>query len=123
MNDLLITQTAETPEIDFKVNGELSLRGISTPEDTYTFYSVVFDWLQEFESHVPDKVKLDINLEYLNTSSNKTLAELVRTILKYKDVCSDMQINWLYDDEDEDAKELGEDIEYCSDAKFNFIPK
>jgi hypothetical protein len=123
MEDLHINMTQQTPEIAFKTNGDLSIKGVSIPENTHAFYTSAMDWLKEFEFNLPLEVKLDLDFEYLNTASNRSIIELIKLISKYKEKRIDLKINWLYEADDDDALELGEDIEFCVDIKFNFIPK
>ena len=115
--------TPQTPEISFTIGGDLSIKGVSIPENTYAFYSEAIAWLKEFEFHLPNKVTLNLEFEYLNTASNRSIIDLVRLILKYKERRIEFRVNWLYEAEDDDAIELGEDLEFCVDMKFNFIPK
>ncbi len=123
MEDLHINITSQTPEILFKTNGELSIKGVSIPENTHAFYLSAMDWLKELEFNLPKLVTLNLDFEYLNTASNRSIVELIKLISKYKQKRIDVQVNWLYEAEDEDALELGEDIEFCVDIKFNYLPK
>jgi len=68
-------------------------------------------------------VVLNLDFEYLNTASNRALVEVLKVISKYKLKRIPVEVNWFYETEDEDSKELGEDIESCVDIKFNFITK
>jgi hypothetical protein len=123
MEDLFISITQQTPEISFKSNGELSIKGVSIPENTHAFYLSATNWLKEFEFHLPPEIKLDLDFEYLNTASNRSIIELIKLVSKYKQKRVNLVINWLYEADDDDAKELGEDIEFCVDVKFNYIAK
>lgn len=123
MEDLHINMTQQTPEITFKTSGELSIRGVSIPENTHAFYMSAMDWLKEFEFNLPPEVKLNLDFEYLNTASNRSIIELIKLISRYKQKRIGLQVNWLYEADDDDALELGEDIEFCVDLKFNYVPK
>lgn len=123
MEDLFISMTEQTPEISFKANGELSIKGVSIPENTHAFYMGAMDWLRNLEVHLPAEISLNLDFEYLNTASNRSVIELIKLISKYKQKKTALNINWLYEAEDDDARELGEDIEFCVDIKFNYIAK
>lgn len=123
MEELNINMTQQTPEINFKPSGNLSIKGVSIPENTHAFYGPAMEWLKEFEFNLPAEVKLDLDFEYLNTASNRSVIELIKLISRYKQKRINLIINWHFDAEDDDAKELGEDIEFCVDIKFNFVPK
>lgn len=123
MEDLFIKMTHQTPEVLFKTSGELSIKGVSIPENTHAFYSAAIEWLREFETILPKDVTLNLDFEYLNTASNRSVIEIIKEAARYKQKRINLVVNWLYEADDDDAKELGEDIEFCVDLKFNYIPK
>ena len=118
MTNLFIQKTRSTPEIDFKISGELIITGRSLPEDVHRFYDPVVDWVEELEC---ENLILDLKLEYLNTSSTNKILTLLLTInenLKIKNIT----VNWYYESDDMEMEDLGliyeEDV---TRAKFNFI--
>jgi hypothetical protein len=115
--------TQQTPEIAFNANGQLSIKGVSIPENTHAFYATAMNWLKDFDMQLPPEVTLNLDFEYLNTASNRSLVEMVKLVAKYKQKRIALNVNWLYESDDEDARELGEDIEFCVDLKFNYIAK
>ena len=120
MIDLVREQTEESPEINFKTNGVLLIRGISVLENINTFYNDVFDWLEEFGLHLPTSINLIYDLEYVNTSSTKSCVEIARKVDSYRAKCPDINITWRYREGDEDAYELGKDIEYWVKIEFKY---
>jgi SiaC family regulatory phosphoprotein len=123
MEDLHVKMTQQTPEITFKTTGDLSIKGVSIPENTHAFYTTAMEWLVDFGFNLPKTVNLDLDFEYLNTASNRSIIDLIKVISKYKQKRIDLKINWHYEADDEDALELGQDIEFCVDLKFNFVPR
>lgn len=123
MENLEIKMTAHTPEIIFKVDGVLSIKGISIPENTFAFYSEAMEWVRELENNLPKQITLNLEFEYLNTASNRSLIDLIRTIEKYKQKNCILIINWIYEENDDDAFESGQDIEFCTETPFNYVPK
>lgn len=123
MENLYIPLTQQTPEVLFQTNGELSIKGVSIPENTHAFYGGAMDWLKELEFELPKAIKLNLDFEYLNTASNRSVIELIKQVVKYQQKRVPVEINWLYEADDEDALELGQDIEFCVEIKFNFVPK
>ncbi|MCG8409723.1 MAG: DUF1987 domain-containing protein [Bacteroidales bacterium] len=118
MTNLFIQKTRSTPEIDFKISGELIITGRSLPEDVHRFYDPIVDWIEKLEC---ENLTLDLKLEYLNTSSTKKILTLLLTInenLKIKNIT----VNWYYESDDMEMEDLGliyeEDV---TRAKFNFI--
>jgi hypothetical protein len=103
MGDLILSATVNTPQICFRNSGELLIKGRSLPEDVTTFYNPVLQWLRQF---IAETVKLEIDIDYMNSSSTKKLLEIFKSIDKNSGV-RNFYVNWLYDIDDEDALEKG----------------
>ena len=120
MKHLLIEKTQQTPEINLQTNGDFLLKGISTPNNVQRFYQPVFDWLNEFKGIAPKKVKLVMEMEYLNTSSSRIFVELLVLVNSYKQQGVEVNFVWRYDEEDEDIYDLGDDLRLSSKTEFVF---
>lgn len=93
--------------VKFITNGRLLLEGRSLPENVGKFYSPLIEWAGMLRTEV---VKMDINLEYLNSASSKKLLELLKTLDANNNI-KDLIINWHYESDDEDALESGQIFE------------
>lgn len=122
MQKLNINPGDKTPVIDFDVNGKLIIGGKSIPENTPEFYQPVFDWLDEYSKSPAKITELNVHLEYFNTSSSKCLLDLFRKLEVLKESGkSEVSVIWIYEEEDEDMLEAGED--YKSLLSIDFILK
>lgn len=126
MNNLSIEKTKFTPEVLFdSESGQLKIRGESYPENTATFYKPVFEWLKEyFNNTKTDRTKVIIELYYFNSSSSKVLMNLFEELDNAGEKGKEIVVEWLYDPEDEDSLEFGE--EFAEDVEhidFQIIPK
>jgi uncharacterized Fe-S radical SAM superfamily protein PflX len=123
MENLIIMQTAETPEINFNINGELLIKGVSIPENITDFYTPVINWIKELEKDVPNAINLVFEIEYINTSSTRVFIEIIKKVNLLKDKCPDISIVWKYELDDEDNLDLGKDLEVSAKAimKFDII--
>jgi hypothetical protein len=92
------------------------LEGRSLPEDPHGFYSPIMNWVKSFTG---SKATLEIRLEYLNTSSSKQLYEFL-SIIKNTSSIKDININWYYEEGDEDALETGKEFEAMTKLTFAF---
>jgi hypothetical protein len=118
MDDLYINNTESTPEINFKGTGELSIKGKSLPEDPKKFYDPIFKWADDFSA---DNVELNIQLEYVNTSSSKRIIELVKSLDNNRKI-KELKMNWFYEEDDSDMLEFGEMIQHSlRRTKANYI--
>jgi anti-anti-sigma regulatory factor len=107
MDNLTVEATTNTPMADFKPNGLLKLEGRSSSENAAKFYDSLIEFAGEL--NVP-RVYLDINLEYINTASSKQLLSLLNTLDQNNNIGS-VQVNWFYEEGDEDSVETGEMFE------------
>jgi hypothetical protein len=103
MNSISIQKTDSTPEITFLVKGELTIEGRSLPEDVHKFYDPLIDWVKNIEVK---KVKLDLKLEYLNTSSTKKILNLLMALDENEKV-NEIDVNWYYEFDDLEMEDLG----------------
>ena len=92
MEDLIIKQTAETPEIKFNVSGHLLIKGVSIPENITNFYTPVINWIKDLENNMPNDVKLVFEIEYINTSSTRAFIEIIKKVNLLNDKCNSITI-------------------------------
>jgi len=120
MKDLIIEKTDQSLEVFFSHKGTLLLKGISTPDHVNRFFEPLFEWVREFSKTNPKQVTLEMMIDYLNTSSTRVLIELITLINELQKKGTKVKFIWKYESDDEDMKELGEDLELVSGAKFEF---
>lgn len=123
MENLYLPNTSKTPEINFKLNGDLTIKGISTPENVIKFYDPIIIWVHRFKDLKPEKVSLTFDLDYINSSSSKVLIDFIEYTNVLKEDNIDVEINWFYYPEDEDIFELGEKFQLNTSNKINFVKK
>lgn len=103
MNSLIIQKTDSTPEISFLQKGEINITGRSLPEDVHKFYDPLIDWVKNL---AVENVKVDLKLEYLNTSSTKKLLNLL-VALDENSKINTINVRWYYEFDDIDMEDLG----------------
>lgn len=119
MESLIIPATDHTPEINFNAGtDELIIRGESRPENVKKFYDPVIDWVNAYHDRLYHArtnndqriktVSLNINLDYLNSSSLKYFYDLLTAIEKLKEYAN-LKVYWHYNVLDEVMKENGEE--------------
>ena len=107
MKSLIIEPTSSTPAIQFKTDGRLLIEGRSLPENVMNFYSPLIDWVGKLTAQT---VKLDINMEYLNSASTKKMLEFLK-VLDANNHIKTLVVNWHYEADDEDTLENGQIFE------------
>jgi len=112
METLLIEPGPKTPHILLDEAGYIELKGKSIPENSVQFYKQVFDWLDNYAANPKESTKVLVQLEYFNTSSSKCILDIFRIMESiHNSGRSKVSIAWLYDEEDEDMMETGEDYQ------------
>jgi hypothetical protein len=107
MNNLIIEATINTPTIKFGTDGRLLMEGRSLPENVSKFYQPLVEWAAMLTAEV---VKMDINLEYINSASAKKILELLK-VLDANNSIKEFIIIWHYEQDDEDVLENGQIFE------------
>jgi hypothetical protein len=116
-------QTPKTPLITFDpATGNFELKGKSIPENSAVFYRPMYDWLDNYVTNPAPKTTLKIQLDYFNTSSSKCIVDLFKKLeLISKNGKGEAVIDWLYDENDDDMLEAGEDYQSIIKIPFNLI--
>jgi hypothetical protein len=107
MNNLIIESTINTPTVKFVTDGRLLMEGRSLPEDVAKFYQPLVEWCAMLTAEV---VKMDINLEYINSASAKKILELLK-VLDANNNIKEFIVIWHYEKDDEDVLENGQIFE------------
>ena len=122
MQDLIIEATIKTPEVRFIAsNGLLTLRGRSIPENSIDFFKPLHDWIDGYFLNPQEKTCVEIKLEYFNTSSSKSMLDLFKKMEALNGIQTKIEINWFYEEDDEDMLEAGEDYEAIINVPFKMI--
>lgn len=107
LTKIYIEETELTPLICLDAeNNVMKIIGISIPEDATGFYMPVLDWLKCYQKSPNTSSNFVFFLDYYNTSSSKIILEIIKSINKIKN----HTIEWRYYSDDEDMKEVAQDI-------------
>ncbi|HXH01888.1 MAG TPA: biofilm regulation phosphoprotein SiaC [Candidatus Competibacteraceae bacterium] len=119
MIDLNIAGTSSSPAIVSRwAEGTLEMRGDSYPENSFELYQPVFDWVKRYLETVERPLTLNLYLLYLNTSSIKSLMDILDLLEQAHGEGRPVAVNWYYDQDNERVAELAE--EFKEDCSFPF---
>lgn len=122
MADLKLEGSPKTPTIEFNSGtGYLLVRGRSIPENSIEFYKPLIEALETYNSNSQANTKVDIQLEYFNTSSSKCILDVFKKLEAINSDSSEVLINWYYEKDDEDMLEAGEDYQAIINLPFKMI--
>lgn len=91
--------------------GNCEISGESYLEDTLEFYSPLLKWLDEFLAKEDTSIDFNFKLKYYNTSSSKCIVDMLVLFKQYKDQGKNVEVNWFYNSQSEDAEEEIEEVE------------
>jgi len=122
MEPIIIEGTPKTPSIKFDVReGVFEIKGRSIPENSVEFYKPLNEWLDQYMQVPLDKTIVNIRLEYFNTSSSKCILDVFKRLESIHRAKHDVEINWFYEEDDEDMLEAGEDYDSIIKVPFKMI--
>lgn len=122
MEALVIEGSPKTPTIEFNPsNGNLLIKGRSIPENSIEFYKPLIEILDAYNQNSQTNTKVDIQLEYFNTSSSKCILDVFKKLEAINSGNSEVLINWYYEEDDEDMLEAGEDYQAIISIPFKMI--
>jgi len=122
MESLTIEGTPKTPNVKFDAEqGSIEIKGRSIPENSIEFYKPLVDWLEDYSKTPASNTKVNIQLEYFNTSSSKCILDVFKKLEAIYKAKNEVIINWFYEEDDEDMLEAGEDYESIIRVPFKMI--
>ena len=122
METIIREETLKTPFIKFDSDkGVIEIKGRSIPENSIEFYKPLIDWLDKYAHQPTGKTNVNIKLEYFNTSSSKCILDIFRKLELLHKKGNEVEINWYYEEDDEDMFEAGEDYQSILNIPFKMI--
>ena len=131
MKVLRLEQTDNTPHIQLDLEQkEYLIKGESRPENVSVFYLPLMEWFEEWGAQLyygvqqfgEEKHTVKFQFEYFNSSSAKYIMDIILKINEINNTHENIKINieWLYDEMDEDIKEAGEEFEDLTSVPFTY---
>jgi len=118
MNKLSLKPTKVTPRVEFDPEkDQLTLEGESYPENSAEFYAPILEWIDEYLKKKPDFTFI-FKIVYFNTSSSKAILDIIDKLDEYCQEGGKVQVKWLYQKDDEDIYESGE--EFLEDTDLSY---
>lgn len=117
--DLSLAPTQSTPAVKAEWDaGLLVMTGESYPENTYEIFDSIIGWVEEFLGSEDRPLKVELKLNYLNTSSIRAMIDIFDRLQSAADDGKVITVCWFYDSRNPRSAELGE--EFKEDYTFNF---
>ena len=104
-------ESFKTPEIkgDIK-SGEITIVGRCMPEDGSLFFAPFTEWLTKYLFYAPETTKVQIFLDYFNTTASKPLLSILRY---FKDMLheKELELYWFHEEDDLEMRDCGKDFQ------------
>ena len=117
MESIRIEKTQKNPLFVLK-DGYIRLSGRSIPQNARQLYKICFDWVEQYVKSPTQNTKVDLYFEYIDTSSIRCVVDM---LTKLSRIPNEIEINWYYEKDDEDSKDLGAYIQAHLKVPFNII--
>ena len=130
MNALQIGPTEFTPKVNFDPgNNFFEISGFSRPENVIGFFRPILKWLEEYSENLLSQnidfnkklLTLNFKMTYFNSASSKFLLDVLLEFMKFKSKGNEVEVNWYYEDGDEEIQESGEEMSDMLGYPFKFI--
>jgi hypothetical protein len=89
-------------------DGHMKIIGKAFPVEEQPFFGQINKNISRYIRKPANKTSVDISLTHVNASSKKAIVEFLKQLEKINMQGFEVEVNWWYDIEDEDVKELGE---------------
>jgi HEPN domain-containing protein len=119
---LNIPANIDTPSIICdRIKGIIFIKGISIPENSMGFYDNIIKWVSNNVDTSLAQFEVNIQLEYFNTSSLKSLLNLIKKAIEKNNEQFRVRVKWHYDEDDEDMRYRGEELSLILKYPFEYI--
>jgi len=130
MEKLIIEPTANSPRIALDPEAKnFEFSGESRPENVRKFYLPILEWLEAYTAEQGKRSEADrsfqlqcqFNFEYFNSTSAKYILDIFKSLNAINALGIGLEIKWLYEEDDEDMLEVGQEMSRMSKLAFEYI--
>lgn len=101
--------------------GLFEIAGNSIPEDAGSFYKPIVEALNKYFENPNKKTTVKISLTYFNSASQKWLLNILKLFKFLPKAGNDVEINWYYDENDEEMFDTIDDFQALLDLPMNIL--
>jgi hypothetical protein len=128
MEKLIIEPTFNSPSVILDPgSNKFEFSGESRPENVRKFYLPILEWLEKFaEEQKGSSARLSnllvqFDFEYFNSTSAKYILDIFKALNVLNDIGIQIQVKWLYEEDDEDMLEVGQEMSRMSKLEFEYV--
>ncbi len=130
MEKLVIEPTVNSPSVILDPeSNQFDFSGESRPENVRKFYLPILEWLDGYakeqsgmsRSERSSNLIVQFNFEYFNSTSAKYILDIFKALNVLNDLSLKILVKWLYEEDDEDMLEVGQEMSRMSKLDFEYI--
>jgi SiaC family regulatory phosphoprotein len=122
MSNINIPATDKSPEVILNTDGLISIKGKAIPDNAFQFFLPVMDWVDKYCTKPAEHTKIELALEYYNTSSSKVLISILKSLDNiHKSGASKIEAKWFFETDDDDMEESGQDFQRMVSIPISLI--
>ena len=130
MEKLVIEPTFNSPSVILDPESkQFEFSGESRPENVRKFYLPILEWLDDYakeqsgmsRSERSSNLLVQFNFEYFNSTSAKYILDIFKALNVLNDLSMEILVKWLYEEDDEDMLEVGQEMSRMSKLDFEYI--
>ena len=128
MEKLIIEPTFNSPSVILDPgSSKFEFSGESRPENVRKFYLPILEWLEKFANEQKgssgrlSKLLVQFDFEYFNSTSAKYILDIFKALNVLNDIGIKIQVKWLYEEDDEDMLEVGQEMSRMSKLEFEYV--
>jgi len=128
MEKLIIEPTFNSPSVILDPESNMfEFSGESRPENVRKFYLPILEWLEKFaeeQKRSSDRLSsllIQFDFEYFNSTSAKYILDIFKSLNVLNDMGIAILVKWLYEEDDEDMLEVGQEMSRMSKLEFEYV--
>nr|HPK41662.1 DUF1987 domain-containing protein [Candidatus Cloacimonadota bacterium] len=111
MNNFVTEESKYTMAVNLDAaTGLCKMQGNSYPEDAISFFEPLNKWFEQYIEEVNKPLIVEIQLNYLNSSSSKCFMDLFDLFEDYSNDGGEVIVKWFFAKDDDEIKEAGEEL-------------
>lgn len=106
-----IKETRNTPYVHLSSKSSIfEIKGNSFSDDLEDIYSKVLKWIEKNIPKIDSEINFVFNFYVFNSVSYKNILVIMSKFNEFNEQGKKISVTWVYDVEDEDSKDVGEDL-------------
>lgn len=112
MDNLILKGTKTTPDVEMRFDQHfISMKGEAYPENAVAFFGKLVEELRKYLALTGSgKLRVEMNLKYLNSASTKMLYKFVEELNLAAKKGRSVELAWCFESDDSMLQEFGEDL-------------